>query len=103
VVIVNTFVTRYQYGSHPSLPNYQAIIAEDRKQGNKIFLKSGRVGTLEAALGILVELTGSMVEKVLKRRVAKPLDSETLVQQTTETRAAAGGCQNGGSGSMLSR
>lgn len=79
MVIVNTFVTRYQYGSHPSLPNYQAVIAEDRKQGNRIFLRSGRVGTLEAALGVLVELTGSMVESVLRRKVAEPPNNQSLV------------------------
>jgi hypothetical protein len=63
----------------PSLQNYQAIIAENRNQGNKIFLKSGRVGTLEAALGILVELTGSLVESVLRRRVFEPPNNQTLV------------------------
>jgi hypothetical protein len=63
----------------PSLQNYQAIIAENRNQGNKIFLKSGRVGTLEAALGILVELTGSLVESVLRRRVSEPPNNQTLV------------------------
>lgn len=63
----------------PSLQNYQAIIAGNRNQGNKIFLKSGRVGTLEAALGILVELTGSLVESVLRRRVSEPPNNQTLV------------------------
>ncbi|KAI4754110.1 glucose-methanol-choline oxidoreductase [Aureobasidium sp. EXF-3400] len=65
--------------SYPSLQHYQAIVAEDRHQGNRVFLKSGRCSTLETALGALVELTGLEVEAVLRRRVVKPLDNETPV------------------------
>jgi hypothetical protein len=79
VVIINTFVRRYQYGSYPDLQHYQAIIAEDRHQGNRIFLKSGRCGTHETALGALVDLTGLEVEHVLWRRVVKPMDNKTPV------------------------
>jgi hypothetical protein len=79
VVIINTFVRRYQYGSYPDLQHYQAIIAEDRHQGNRIFLKSGRCGTLDAALGVLVNLTGSEIEDVLRRRIVEPSDNETPV------------------------
>ncbi|KAI4742134.1 glucose-methanol-choline oxidoreductase [Aureobasidium sp. EXF-12298] len=78
-LIINTFVRRYQYGSYPDLQHYQAIIAEDRHQGNRIFLKSGRCGTLDAALGVLVNLTGSEIEDVLRRRIVEPSDNETPV------------------------
>jgi hypothetical protein len=79
VVVINTFMFKNQYGSHPSLQNYQAIIAEDRREGNRIFLRSGHCGTLEAALGVLVDLTGFMVEDVLRRRIVEPEDGETSV------------------------
>lgn len=79
VVIINTFVARYQYGSDPDLQSYRAIIAEDRRQGNKVFLRTARCGALEAALRVLMEMTGSEVEDVLKRKIVEHSDSETLV------------------------
>jgi hypothetical protein len=79
VVVINTYVARYEYGSHPDLHHFQAIVAEDRHNGSRLFDRTGRCSTIEAALGMLVQMTGSMVDEVLGRRAVEPLDVETLV------------------------
>jgi len=74
VVVINTYVP-----GHPQLQHCRAILAEDRQHGNKVFLRTGRCGNLEAALRPLMEMTGSEVEGVLRRKVVEHSDSETLI------------------------
>jgi hypothetical protein len=79
VVVINTFVARYEYASHPDSHHFQAITAEDRRHGSRLFIRTGRCGTIKAALGMLVQVTGSMVEEVLGRKAVGPLYVKTLV------------------------
>jgi hypothetical protein len=64
------------YATYPNVHHYRAIIAENPQQGNRIFLESGRCGSLEAALRVLVNLTGSMVEDMIGRRPVTYLDND---------------------------
>ncbi|KAG9518918.1 hypothetical protein KCV07_g5223, partial [Aureobasidium melanogenum] len=65
--------------------NYQAVIAQDRDEGNRIFLKSQFNEKLELALHRLLELTSDMVCKASTEVPTEALDVKPLDKDTNKT------------------
>ncbi|KAG9525349.1 hypothetical protein KCU93_g5976, partial [Aureobasidium melanogenum] len=77
VVIVTL---RETYGHH-----YQAVIAQDRSEGNRIFLRSQFNKEPELALRRLLELTSDMVCKASRKIPTEALEVKPLDKDTNNT------------------
>ncbi|KAG9596454.1 hypothetical protein KCU77_g2823, partial [Aureobasidium melanogenum] len=69
---------------------YEAVIAEDRSQGCKIFLKASCPGSHEVALRSLLYKTSIMMDGLLKGVPVQRLQVKSIGQATTNAKAISG-------------
>jgi len=77
IVILTTHETQGCY-----LGRFEAFIAEDRSQGNKIFMKSSSIGSHEGALRLLLYMTTTLMKKMLEGQPVELPEVKPFVQST---------------------
>lgn len=83
--------TREREGRSNHMYRFEAIIAEDRSMGTRVFVKASSLGTHEAALRLLLDITSDMMKKELKDQSAQLLDVKHMYPDITSTQTNSNG------------
>jgi hypothetical protein len=67
------------------MDRFEAIIAEDRSMGTRVFVKASSLGTYEAALRLLLDMTSDMMKAELEDQSAQLLNVKHLDPDITST------------------
>ncbi|KAG9742879.1 hypothetical protein KCU73_g8552, partial [Aureobasidium melanogenum] len=77
--------TRQRKGYYTHVDRFEAIIAEDRSMGTRVFVKASSLGTYEAALRLLLDMTSDMMKSELEDQSAQLLNVKHLHPDITST------------------